>query len=116
MIDDLKLKKFLVVHSDGTRDITEAVNDEFLEIRYEEIDEKIESIEEIKIQKIKIVKYGSILYEIKREYTDSEFNEVVDKILNNIRNITFDKKSNSFVCEKKITAELAYFLFNSNTL
>ena len=61
MIDDLKLKKFLVVHSDGTRDITEAVNDEFLEIRYEEIDEKIESIEEIKIQKIKIVKYGSIL-------------------------------------------------------
>ena len=93
MIDDLKLKKFLVVHSDGTRDITEAVNDEFLEIRYEEIDEKIESIEEIKIQKIKIVKYGSILYEIKREYTDSEFNEVVEKILNNIRNIAFDKKS-----------------------
>lgn len=112
MIDDLKLKKFLVVHSDGTRDITEAVNDEFLEIRYE----KIESIEEIKIQKIKIVKYGSILYEIKREYTDSEFNEVVEKILNNIRNIAFDKKSNSFICEKKITAELAYFLFNSNTL
>ena len=53
MIDDLKLKKFLVVHSDGTRDIVKAVNDEFLEIRYEEIDEKIESIEEIKIQKIK---------------------------------------------------------------
>lgn len=115
-MDDLKLKKFLVVHSDGTRDIVEAVNDEFLEIRYEEIDEKIESIEEIKVQKIKIVKYGSILYEIKREYTDSEFNEVVDKILNNIRNITFDKKSNSFICKKKITAELAYFLFNSNTL
>ena len=106
MMDDLKLKKFLVVHSDGTRDIVEAVNDEFLEIRYEEIDEKIESIEEIKVQKIKIVKYGSI----------NEFNEVVDKILNNIRNITFDKKSNSFVCEKKITAELAYFLFDSNTL
>ena len=116
MIDDLKLKKFLVVHSDGTRDITEAVNDEFLEIRYEEIDEKIESIEEIKIQKIKIVKYGSILYEIKREYTDSEFNEVVEKILNNIRNIAFDKKSHSFICEKKITGELACFLFNSNTL
>lgn len=41
MIDDLKLKKFLVVHSDGTRDIVKAVNDEFLEIRYEEIDEKL---------------------------------------------------------------------------
>ena len=27
-----KLKKFLVVHSDGTRDIVKAVNDEFLEI------------------------------------------------------------------------------------
>ena len=73
MIDDLKLKKFLVVHSDGTRDIVKAVNDEFLEIRYEEIDEKIESIEEIKIQKIKIVKYGSILYEIKREYNNRKY-------------------------------------------
>ena len=115
-MNDLKLKKFLVVNADGTRSIVEAVNEEFLEIRYEDIDEKIESIEEIKLRKIKIIKYGSVLYEIKREYADSEFQDVLDKILNSLRNITFDKKSNSFICEKKITAELAYYLFDSDTL
>lgn len=115
-MDDLKLKKFLVVSYDGSRNIAEAVNEEFLEIRYEEIDEKIESIEEIKPRKISIVKYGSTVYEFEREYTYSEYKEVVDKILNNLRNISFDKESNSFICEKKITAELAYYLFESDTL
>lgn len=115
-MDDLKLKKFLVVSDDGTRNIVEAVNEEFLEIRYDEIDEKIESIEEIKPRKISIVKYGSIVYNFEREYTDREFQEVVDRISNNLRNISFDKESNSFICEKKITAELAYYLFDSDTL
>ena len=116
MMDNLNLKKFLVVTADGTRNVVEAVDEEFIEIRYEDIDEKIESIEEIKHRRISIVKDGSIVYHLEREYTNSEFQEVVDKILNNLRNTTFDKKSNTFICANKLTAELAYSLFASDTL
>jgi hypothetical protein len=58
-----------------------------------------------------IVAAGARIYKIQRTYNEKEFNNIKKTIIENLRFIKFDEEQGAFICENKLTAELAYSLF-----
>lgn len=59
-----------------------------------------------------IISAGARVYKIQRNYTTEEFESIKYAVLKNLRFIKYDDEQEAFICENKLTAELAYYLFS----